>query len=390
MKAKKLLVLVALVLVCSLALFGCGGGGNDDAAAGDTIKVGVNYELTGDVAQYGQASVDGIVLAIEQINANGGVLGKQIELVQYDNKSEIPEVTSLATKLMTSDGVVAVIGPATSGAFKAEEPMATQYQIPILSGSATADDVTVTADGKVKDYVFRICFNDSYQGTAMAQFAKNTLGATKAAVIMDSSSDYSIGLDKNFTATFEADGGTVVARESYIAKDKDFNAILTKIKDAQFDVIYIPGYYNEAGLIIKQARDLGITCPILGPDGFDSPTLKDLAGAAALNDVYFTNHYSSLDQDPTVQTFIADFKAKYGKDPDAFNALGYDCGLVLADAIARAGEATPAKIQEALAATADFAAVTGTLSIDANHNTVKSITVIELANGDQASATKSN
>lgn len=384
---KFMTVALVSVLVLSMALVGCGGDANNGSAEGDTIKIGLNYELSGGVATYGQSSVDGIKLAVEEINAAGGVLGKQIELVEVDNKSDASEVVSVATKLMSQDGVVAVLGPATSGNFKAEEPIATQYGIPVLSGSATADDVTVGKDG-VKDYVFRLCFSDSFQGTAMAVYAKDKLSASKAVIIKDSSSDYAAGLAENFRATFEKNGGKIVAEEAYAQNDKDFNAILTKIKKEAYDIIFLPGYYQEAGLVIKQARDLGITAPVLGADGFDSPKLTDLAGTSALNDVYYSNHYSSLDKDPAVTAFIEAFKGKYDREPDAFNALGYDCGKFIVDAIERAGEATPEKIKEALAATENFAGVTGSFSMDEDHNPVKSIVVIKLTDGAQSSSEK--
>jgi len=387
---KKLLALTCMLLLSlGLVLTGCGGGDEGTGTTGntDTIKIGLNYELSGDVATYGKASVEGIEMAIDEINAAGGVLGKQIELVSVDNKSDASEVVSVATKLMTQDGVVAIIGPATSGNFKAEEPLAEQNGIPILSGSATADDVTVDANG-VKEFAFRLCFNDSFQGKAMATYASKELSAQKAVIIKDNSSDYAIGLADNFRSTFESLGGEIVDEEAYVSTDKDFNSILTKIRDKEFDVIYLPGYYQTAGLIIKQARDLSIAVPILGADGFDSPILAELAGATALNDVYFTNHYSSLDQDPTVTAFVEAFKAKYNKEPDAFNALGYDCGHFIADAITRAGSADPAAIKDALAATKDFTGVTGSFSMDENHNPVKSIVVIKMENGVAASSSK--
>jgi len=360
---------------------GCSQSGTSNA---NEIKIGINYELSGDNATYGQSSVEGIEMAAEEINAAGGINGKKIVFVKYDNKSEPAEATTLATRLMTQDRVIAVLGPATSGAFKATIPVATQNKIPVASGSATADDVTVDSSG-VKEYAFRICFSDSYQGTAMAKFALEDLSAKKAVIIMDSASDYSKGLAENFTKTFEEGGGAIVAKEAYVAKDKDFNAILTKIKGQEFDVIFIPGYYNEAGLIIKQARSLGIDVPILGADGFDSPVLLELAGAEALNNVYFSNHYSSLDQDPRVLQFIEDFKKKYNKDPDAFNALGYDLMKFVADAISRAEKLDGESVKNALAATTDFDGVTGSFRIDENHNAIKDVVVIELKDGAQHS-----
>ncbi len=376
-------VLVAATLAVGV-LAGCSQGG---AATGDTIKIGVNYELSGGVATYGQASVQGIKMAADEINAAGGIKGKKIQLVEYDNKSEPAEATTLATKLMTSDKVVASIGPATSGNFKATVPVATQYKIPVVSGSATADDVTVDASG-VKEYAFRTCFNDSFQGTAMANFAAGKLSAKSAVIIRDSSSDYSKGLAENFKKTFAEKGGTVVGEEAYATKETDFNSILTRIKGQQFDVIYLPGYYEEAGLAIKQARELGITKPILGGDGFDSPVLLEKGGAAALNNVYYTNHYSELDKDPAVVKFIADYKAKFNADPNAFNALGYDTLKFVADAANRADTIDGAGLQKAMASTRDFKGVTGTITVDGNHNPVKSIVVIGLKDGKQSTSEK--
>ena len=389
MKYFKAGALLAAGALAVSALTGCSstGGAGKGNAIGDTIKIGVNYELSGNVATYGQDSVKGVEMAIAEINAAGGVDGKKIEVVKYDTKSEPAEATTLATKLMTQDKLVTILGPATSGSFKATIPVANPNEVPVVSGSATADDVTVMG-GKVQEFAFRTCYSDSFQGTAMANYAANEKGAKTAAIVKDISSDYGKGLAESFKTTFEAAGGQIVAEESYSAGDTDFNAILTRLKGQQFDVIYIPGYYNEAGLIIKQARALGITAPIMGADGFDSPTLLDLAGADALNDVYFSNHYSNLDKDPKVQKFIADFKAKYNAEPGAFSALGYDTAYFVADAIKRAETKDSLGIQKAMAATKDYPGVTGTFSVDENHNAVKEITVIGLTNGQQSSAVK--
>ncbi|HZK27165.1 MAG TPA: ABC transporter substrate-binding protein, partial [Thermoclostridium sp.] len=284
--------------------------------------------------------------------------------------------------------VLAILGPATTGCFTSQIPVANKNKVPIATGSATGDNVTFAVDGSVHEYVFRICFFDSFQGQVMANFATENLSAKKAAIIMDTSTDYGKGLSENFEKTFTASGGTIVAKEAYVSGDTDFNAILTKIKGLDFDVIYVPGYYNEAGLIIKQARNLGLDQPVLGADGFDSPTMLDLAGASALNDVYFTNHYSSLDKDPMVLDFIKNFESKYGKKPNAFNALGYDLARFVADAIDRAEDLKGEFVKDALEATENFAGVTGTLSVDENHNPVKSIVVIGLKDGEQYSSVK--
>ena len=391
MKLKKIFSAVCILALVAVLAAGCSGsgsgGGGDESSGSDVIKIGLNYELTGDVATYGQQSVEGIEMAVDEINAAGGVLGKQIELIKMDNKSDAAEALSIATNLMTRQGVVAVLGPATSGRFKNTIPAATEYQIPVLSGSATAEDVTADENG-VKEFAFRICFRDSFQGTAMANFAMKNLSASKAVVIMDNTSDYAKGLAENFEATFTDNGGEIVAEEGYVTNDKDFYAILTSIKAKNFDVIFIPGYYQEAGLIIKQAREMVIDVPILGADGFDSPALVELAGADALNNVYFSNHYSSLDKDPLVLQFIEDFKARYGTEPSAFNALGYDMGKFVADAIERAGSDDPIAIKDAMASTTNFVGVTGTFSIDEEHNAIKSAVIIGLENGEQATSVK--
>lgn len=388
---KKCSLILSLVFVLVAGLFtGCGSKGADSGSdAAKEVKIGINYELTGGVASYGEASVKGIEMAFDEINAAGGINGMKIVPVKVDNKSDAAEATSLATRLMTQEGVVACLGPATSGNFMATIPVAMGNKIPIISASATADEgVTTDAKGTVNDYVFRLCFNDSFQGITMANFASQNLSAKKAVIIQDKSSDYAEGLAKNFIKTFEAAGGTIVAQEGYVTKDKDFNSILTSIKGKDFDVIFLPGYYQEAGLVIKQARELGIDAPVLGADGFDSPVLLELAGASALNNVYFSNHYSSLDQDPMVQDFIKAYKEKYNEEPNAFNALGYDLGKYIADAIQRAGSTDPTAIKDALASTENFAGVTGSFSMGKDHNPIKSIVVIGLKDGVQSTSVK--
>lgn len=380
---KRILSVIIAAIMITTIFAGC-----DQTAGSDTeIKIGLNYELSGEAASYGQDTVNGIMMALEEINAQGGVLGKPLKEVKLDNKSEAAEATSVATRLATKDKVSLILGPATTGATKATIPVSEKNKIPVISASATADDVTVDDKG-VKEYLFRICFNDSFQGTVMANFATNNLNAKNAVIMMDNSSDYGKGLAKTFKDTFTKSGGTIIAEEGFVKGDKDFNAVLTKIKDKNFDILLIAGYYSEAGLIIKQGRSLGIGQPVLGGDGFDSPVLQELAGDAALNQVYFSNHYSSLDQDPVIVNFIQKYKGKFNKDPNAFNALGYDLAYFAADAIKRANSSDPVKVKEAIAATQNFKGVTGGFSIDQNHNPVKTAVVIELKDGKQASAVK--
>lgn len=374
--------MIAAVMLATV-LIGCG----QTADSGKEVKIGLNYELSGEAASYGQDTTNGILMALEEINANGGVLGKPLKEVKLDNKSEPAEATSVATRLATKEKVSLILGPATTGATKATIPVSEKNKIPVISASATADDVTVDDKG-VKEYLFRICFNDSFQGTVMANFALNNLKAKNAVIMMDNSSDYGKGLARTFKDTFTKNGGTIVAEEAFVKGEKDFSAVLTKVKDMQFDILLIAGYYSEAGLIIKQARGLGIDKPVLGGDGFDSPVLQELAGNEALNQVYFSNHYSSLDQDPAIVSFIEKYKSKYNKEPNAFNALGYDLAYFAADAIKRADSADPVKVKDAIAATQSFKGVTGSFSIDQNHNPVKTAIVIELKDGKQVSAVK--
>ncbi|NLZ49401.1 MAG: ABC transporter substrate-binding protein [Clostridiales bacterium] len=371
---KKSLTLLTAVLVGASLFTGC-----KKEDSGDTIKVGLNYELSGQVATYGRSLVEGIELAFEEINNNGGVLDKKIEAVKMDNKSDTAESANITTKLATKEKVVLILGAATSGNTKAAAPMANKYKVPLVSASATADDVTVDKDGKVRDYIFKTCFSDSFQGVIMAKFAGEELAAKKAAMLVDTTSDYSKGLADSFKKNYT---GQIVAEEAYKSKDTDFKAVLTNIKATNPDVLFVPGYYEEVGLIIKQARELGIEAPVLGGDGYDSPKLLELAGKDALNKVYYTNHYSSQDTSEEVTKFKEAFKAKYNKEPDAFNALGYDLGYLAVDAIKRAGKADAEAIKEALAATKDFKAVTGTLTMDEQHNPVKAITILEVKNGE--------
>ncbi|MCB2298855.1 ABC transporter substrate-binding protein [Clostridium tagluense] len=380
MKKKVSLLLASLLVTASFT--GCGKNTASEPKP-KTIKVGLNYELSGPAATYGQGLVNGIELAFEEINNKGGVLGKNLEIVKADNKSENTEAANVAAKLATRDKVVAMLGPATSGNTKSAAPIAVQNKVPLISASATADDVTVDRNGKVREYVFKTCFSDSFQGVVMATFAYKDLGKKNVALLVDNTSDYSKGLAKNFKETYTKLGGKLVTEQAYQAKETDFKAVLTKIKGTKADVLFLPGYYEEVGLIVKQARELGITMPILGGDGYDSPKLSELAGKTALNDIYFTNHYSSKDTAPEVVKFQKAFKAKYNKDADAFNALGYDMVYLLADALKRSGEVDSIKLKDAIASTKDFNAITGKISIDKNHNPVKAISIIQMKNGQQ-------
>ena len=387
----KHLVLILVVLFTMGIAVGCGGGGgeSEEGAADETIKIGVNYVLSGEAATFGSHTRDGVMLAIEQINAAGGVLGKQIEPLVRDNQGKLDEAVSIATKLITEENIVVHMGPVTTGPTLAVTSICQQYQIPLLTASATHPDVTVDPEtGKVRDYVFRICFTDPPQAIVGADFAYNDLGAKKAAIYFDNTNDYSKGLAKEFKANFEALGGTIVAEEGYGKDDEDFRPTLTSFTKAGADVVYVPGYYQKVAKIVSQGRELGIDVPFLGADGWDSPDLVKIAGAENLNNCFFTNHYSSKDPSEKVQSFVKAYKEKYDTEPGSFAALGYDVAYLVADAIERAGSTDAEAIKNALAETKDFDAVTGTLSFDENHNPIKEIAIIELVNGEQTLKTK--
>ncbi|AZV44528.1 ABC transporter substrate-binding protein [Peribacillus asahii] len=391
MKKKKLAGIFMSLSLAAGVLAGCSGSdekaSNSSTGKEETIKVGANLELSGGVASYGQSVLEGLELALEEINKEG-IDGKKIELTTVDNKSEAAESTSAALKLTSQDKVAVIIGAATSGNTIAQVQIAQDSQTPVISPSGTSPDITFK-DGKLNDFIFRTSFIDPFQGTVAANFATKEVKAKSAAVYIDSASDYSKGLAKAFIEQFKANGGKIVAEEAYVAKDTDFRATLTRIKSAKPDFVFLPGYYEEAGLIVKQAREAGLDVPFMGGDGWDSPKLVEIAGADALNNTFITNHYSSGDPDEKIQNFVKAFKAKYkDKSPDAFNALGYDTGYFLADAIKRAGSADSVKIKEALEATKDLELVSGTFTLDDKHNPIKSASILEFVNGEQQFKTK--
>ena len=384
MESKKLFKLLAAGAMALTTLAGCSGGNTGDEGA---VKIGLHYEQTGAVAEYGNAELKGSQLAIKLANADENNK-YDYEGIAYDNKSDATEAVALAAKLV-SDGVVGVVGPATSGASAASYPILNDGKIVVVSPSATANNQTLkdpsdpTSD--VYEYVYRVCFEDAYQGAAMAQFAIDTLGAKTVAIYGSVSSDYAKGLNGAFTGQFEKLGGKVVANESYQDGDTEFSAVLTSLASKEFDVLYIPGYYNEAGLIIKQARALGIDCPIIGGDGFDSQTLDDLAGAENLNDVYYTTAYTTVGASDKLQAFIDAYKAEYNAEPSMFEALAFDSTNLLIEAIEKAGSTDAVAVNKAVAEI-EFSGVTGDFTFDATHTPIKSVLVVELEDGVQANA----
>lgn len=382
-------VLTALVLGTVLAGLAAGCGGGEKKA--DTIKVGANLEMTGGSASYGISSKNAIELAFKEINEKGGINGKQLELVVADNKSEAAEATNAMQKLVSQDNVVAVIGPNLSSSVIAASAINNSAKVLDIAPMATNPYVTVDqASGKTKDFNYRTCFIDPFQGTVMAKFAKAELGVGNAAILIDNSSDYAKGLAQFFKENFVKEGGAVTVEESYLQKDTDFKATLTKIKATNPDFLYVPGYYQEVGLIVKQARELGMNMPIAGGDGWDSAKMPEIAGAAALNNTYFSSLYSPEDSSDINKNFVAAYEKAYGQKPDVFAALSYDSALLVAEAIKNAGSTEPAKISEAMAKINGFSGVSGSVTFDDKHNPVKSAVILEYKDGAQSLKTKIN
>lgn len=368
---------VAAVLVSGL-IAGCGSKSDKD------LKIGMIYELTGNTASYGTSAANGAKLAFKEINAAGGVLGKQIQLVTADNKGEPSESANAMSKVISQNKVVAITGFTVSSCGIAASAVAEANKIPFVAAATVNPRVTVDErTGKVKEYTFRACFIDSFQGTVGANFALNGLKAKRTAVMTDTSSDYSKGLADVFKSTYTKAGGNVVAEESYLQKDQDYKPILTKIKAQNPDLIYIPGYYEDVGKIIKQARELGMNMPVLGGDAWDSPVLVEMGGAQALNNTFFTNFYSIEDKNPVSNAFVESYRKEYGKTPDSMAAMGYDAAKLLVDGIKRANSTEAGKIKDALSATKKFSSVSGEMSLNENHDAVRGVVIIELKDGKQ-------
>ena len=365
-------LLLAGLLVSTAACERKSGGATD--TTGD-ILVGFYGSLTGDGASFGQSSREGAELAIDELNAAGGVLGRQLRLLVEDDQSKPEEASNAVTKLITQDKVVAVIGEVASRRTLAAAPISQRYQIPMITPASTNEKVT-----EVGDYVFRVCFIDPFQGEVLAKFAYNDLKARKVAILRDQAQDYSVGLTDSVAQHFSKLGGQVLPPVSYSSGDADFKAALTRIRSEKPDVLFATGYYSEAAIITRQARELGMTMPILGGDGWVGDALQN--GREALNNTYISNHYSGDNPDPIVQNFVSTYKKRFNRDPDAIAALAYDAIKVLADSLTRAQSTEGPKLRDAIAA-ADVPGVTGRLKMNAKRNVDKPAVVQEVtyANG---------
>lgn len=340
--------------------------------ASNEIVIGEYASMTGTTATYGQSGHKGAMLAIEELNAKGGVLGKKIKLMTEDTQSKPEEAASAVNKLINQNDVVAILGEFASSRSLAGAPICQSSKIPMLSPGSTNPEVT-----KKGDYIFRNCFIDSFQGTVLAKFAYNSLKLRKIAILTDVKNDYSVGLTQYFKETFTKLGGQIVAEQSYAEGDTDFKAQLTALKQKKPEGLMFPGYYTEVALAAKQARALGITIPFLGGDSWVSDQLLEVAGSA-LEGCYFSDHFSAEDRAEVVQKFVVAYKAKYNEMPNSLAALSYDGIYILARAIEAAKSSEPSKIRDALAHTQNFQGVTGLITIDAQRNANKSATILQI------------
>lgn len=379
--------LAGLALLASVWLASCGKSAEQPAGtasqatpasapkANGAILIGHYGSLTGSEATFGQSTSRGIRLAVDEFNAAGGLNGRMIELKEYDTQGKTQEAGTAVTRLITSDKVTALIGEVASSLSIAGGRVAQQFGVPMITPSSTNPQVT-----QIGDMIFRVCFIDPFQGFVVAKFAHENLKAKKVAILFDQAQAYSKGLKDDFKKSFESMGGTVVSEQAYNGGDQDFSAQLTSIRSTSPDAIFVPGYYTDVGNISLQARRLSITAPLLGGDGWDSARLAEIGGKA-IEGSFYSNHYSHEEPRPAVQEFVKQFKAKFGDTPDGLAALGYDAARLLFDAMKRSPSLSGKDLAAAIAATKDFPAVTGVISMDANRNARKSAVVLEMKNG---------
>ena len=362
-------ILALLVLSCSP------GRESQTAASADDIPIGVYGALSGDQAAFGNATVQGVKLAAEEINAAGGVLGRKIRLVIEDDRGKPEEAADVVTKLITGNDVIAVIGENSSAQSLAAAPIAQANGVPMISPSSTNPNVT-----KKGDYIFRVCFTDPYQGKALATFVRNNLKLTRAGILKDNKNDYSVGLAEFFGKEFAALGGTIVAEQSYAGGDTEFRPQLTTIRKADPEVLFVPGFYTDVGQIAIQARDLGMTLPMVGGDGWDSPVVIEIGGKSIENS-YFSDHYFVGDPRPLVQKFVEAIRKRHGKNPEANAALGYDALKILVAAIGRAGSLDRKAIRDQIASTSNYDGVSGVITMGPERDPIKPVAMIKIENG---------
>lgn len=390
-KFMKIAAVMTVMATIGTTMAGCTSAKTEGNDPGKTIKIGVNMELSGNAGAYGQAEKRGIQLAAQEINDAGGIkvgkTKKKVQMIYRDNKTSTSESASVISKLVNNDKVVSVIGPATTNAGTAAIPGATKAKVAAISPSASDYSYTLQKNGKVQPYVFRTEYQNNFQGKVISNFMSNTLKAKKVVILADKSTDYATGLAKEFKKDFP---GTIVKTEYFQSGDKDFNAALTQIKSKDFDAIFAPGYYSEIGMIVKQARQMGINQPIVGTDGMADPKLVQIAGKKNATNVYYTTPFSTTAaaSDKKASKFIKNYKAKYHEDAPTFSALGYDTVYMVKQAIESQKSANSVKIAKGLGKIKDFHGVSGTISMDKKHNPEKTISIEQLTNGKVVKAFK--
>ena len=365
-----------IVIAGALIVIACRPG--REAQTADTtgdIPVGVFAALTGDQAAFGTATVQGVRLAADEINAAGGVLGRKIRLIVEDDQGRPEEAASVVSKLITGNDVIVLIGENSSAQSLAAAPAAQANGVPMISPSSTNPAVTEKGE-----YIFLVCFTDPYQGKALASFVRNELKLDSAAILIDKKNDYSVGLAEVFKNQFEAAGGKIVAQQSYSGGDSEFRPQLTTIKAAAPQTLFIPGFYTEVEQIAIQARELGSTVPLVGGDGWDSPMVIQIGGKSVENS-YFSDHYFVGDSRPLVQAFVGEYRKRHGKNPEANAALGYDALRVFADSVRRAGSLDRKAIRDQIAATKDYQGASGTITMGPDRNPIKPVAMIKIENG---------
>lgn len=360
-----------LILIIAISSFSC-----KPKSDSTKIVIGQFTSLTGSEATFGISSDNGLKLAVEEINKTGGILGKQIELITYDNRGLPAETQTVVEKLITRDKVVALIGEVASARSKAAAPICQTNKIPMISPASTNPEVTL-----IGDYIFRVCFIDPFQATVMSKFALNSMKVKKVALLIDQKNAYSTGLAENFKKVFKEMGGEIVGEQKYQAGDKDFKGQLTALKSTNPDAVFLPGYYTDVGLIAIQAREIGLSVPLFGGDGWESEKLTEGKAKDALEGCFFSTHVSAEDPNPKVKEFIKKYSDKYKMEPDAMSFLSYDAGMLLFDAIKRANSTNGDEIRKQLAATKDFPGVTGNISMNEQRNAIKPAVVLEIKDG---------
>lgn len=372
MKLKRLFGISLLALT---VVTGCSGGTASDDKSAETIKIGTSFALTGDVASFGKAARNGVILAAQEYNGKGGILGRQIELFVEDNKGDELEATNAFRKLLDKEEIIAFIGSDISSTTEAIAKIASEEKIPMMAPTATKLGITALGEN-----IFRACYVDPYQGKVIADFAAQDLKGKTAAIMMNNGDDYSIGIAEAFKESFQSQGGAVLNMESYTDQDKDFKPLLLNIKAKKPDIILITDYYGTVSLIAQQIKEVGIDAVLIGPDGWDGVAEQIKHDTSVLEGAFFINHYATDDPDPMVKSFVEDYRKEFEEEPNALSVLAYDGAKVLFDAMIKAGTTDYEQVIAEMQAS-NVKGITGTITYGPDRNPVKSVTIIQIKDG---------